>query len=124
MKKDKSLINDMKPCDTDIYDEDIRTIADAKAKGENFCSYKPICVKIREQKGSHAIGCTMRFGIDVAKYIVGGSTLDAELEELKHSGLLNDIPFVNSTDRQNFEEIEGCENILSEIKRVAEYLLR
>ena len=123
MRKDKLLINDMKPCDTNIYDETIITIADAKAKGVNPCPYKSKCDEREALGGSYAVACTMRLGIDVAKYIAGGSTLDAELDELKHSGLLDNRSFVNSADRQNFEEIKGCENILQEIKRVAEYLL-
>lgn len=117
MDKDKELLQQMSPCDTNIYNPAIKTVADAKAIGQNPCPRYQKC------KGTR-VACTLHFGTDVAKYVVLGSTLEAELNELKGSGLFSDRVFINSLDRQVFEKIKDEEKVLAEIERIAKYLLK
>ncbi len=122
MERSKELLADMNPCDADLYNADIRTVDDAKAIGEDYCPKRKECM-YRQGKGEK-VACTLRFGKDVAMYVSQGSKLEAELKELSDSGLFgNGRTFLNSADRKTFEEIEGAEKILSEVKRVAEALL-
>lgn len=116
MERDKILLEVASPCDTDLYDATIKTTADARAIGRNICPHYYKCIDT-------GVYCTLRFGTDAAKYVSQGSTLKAELKEIRNSGLLEGKTFVNSTDRKVFEEIEGADKILTEIERVAGYLL-
>ncbi len=88
MRKTKELATQMSPCDTDIYDKNIRTPEDAKTNGKNPCPRYDQC----QGKG---VACTMRFGVDVARYVLEGSTLDKEIEEVSHPSLMSRT-FINS----------------------------
>ena len=116
MEREKILLEEASPCDTDIYDPRIKTIADARAIGKNICPHYSQCM-------GTGVACTLRFGTDVAKYVSQGLTLEAELEEIRNSGLLENKTCVNSIDRKEFEEIRDPNKVLYEIERVARYLL-
>lgn len=123
MIRDLNYLQQSSPCDVNLYDAEITSIKDARAAGPNPCPHKAVCNERQAHGGARAVKCTMRFGKDVAKFVAGGSTLDAELAELKGSRLFEDVEFVHSEDRETFTEIEGAEEILTAVETVAKKLL-
>jgi hypothetical protein len=123
MGKDRSLLGEMSPCDTDIYDTSIRTIDDARAKGPNYCPRYYLSADKGPKCDPTYAACALRFGKDVAKYVARGSTLEAELDELENKGVLKGKTFVTTKDRKTFEEVRGADKVLAEIKRIAKLLL-
>lgn len=41
--REKKFIKETSPCDTDMADKAIQTVADAKAKGRTWCSNREQC---------------------------------------------------------------------------------
>ena len=118
MIREKEFIKNISPCDVNIYNRALKAKEDVYRLGPVDCPNKLKC------EGQH-VACTMRFGTDVARYSLD-SSLDAELKEIKESGLIERNNWINSKDRLEFETINGRkepEKVLYELKRVAEELL-
>ena len=123
MIRDLKYLQQTFPCDVDIYNSEITSIADARAAGPNPCPNKVICDEKQRRGGRRAVACTLLFGKYVAKFTAQGSTLDAEMEELDGSGLFDGATFTHSEDRKTFKEITGPAEIFAAVRSVAERLL-
>jgi len=115
MEREKRLIIDGSPCDVNYFNKDLLTINQAKEIRRQQCVNYGACK-------TEARPCTLRYGLEVAGYIIKGSSLQKELEELSKADFL-DNEFWYSKDGKEFEKIHEKSLVLRAVAEFAKLVL-
>lgn len=115
MEREKRLILDGSPCDTNYFDRKLLTIQQAVIKGRTYCS------NIEECK-TEKVYCLLRSGLEIAQYVVKGSSLKNELDDFAKVDFLEE-ECLNSIDGKKFEIIKGKAKVLAAVERFARTVL-
>jgi hypothetical protein len=115
MEREKRLILDGSPCDTNYFDRDLLTIEQSLIRGRTSCPNMKECETERAY-------CLLRSGLEIAQYVVKGSSLKEELDDFANAEFL-DKKCWNSTDGKNFEIIQGKAKVLAAAERFARTVL-
>ncbi|MCR4284553.1 MAG: hypothetical protein NUV97_00730 [archaeon] len=100
-QREKRLILDGSPCDTNYFDRTLLTLAQARGRG------REICPRYNECNTHPGPYCSLQSGLDIAKYVVQGQTLEKNVRDFSVAGdFLND-PFIYSVNRRDFPVAQG-----------------
>ena len=98
-EREKRLIVEGSPCDTNFFDSTLLTVQQAKERGKDYCPMRETCK-------TENVMCALRYGWEVASYVAKGGTLAGELAEFGQAPFLKE-GFRNSVNRRDFTIIEN-----------------
>jgi len=115
MGREARLIIEGSPCNVNYFDRNLLTVKQAVEQGLVYCQNRRAC---EESKTF----CTLKYGLEVAKYVIKGSTLKKEIYEFL------DVPFIDEKfwDSENgweFLQIKGKALALRAVERFANTVL-
>jgi hypothetical protein len=110
--RERRLIEDGSPCDTNYFDQNLLTVRQAQERGPQPCQNYAQC-------RGNSVYCTLNHGMAVAKYVVKGGTLQGELSDYIGEADLHE-EFLHSVNGRDFEKIKGKGKIV----RAVEYFAR
>ncbi|MBI2628520.1 hypothetical protein HYW74_00360 [Candidatus Pacearchaeota archaeon] len=113
--RERRLIVEGSPCDTNYFDKSLLTFADAQERGRQMCANYEECQR-------KPMDCALRYGLEVAKYVTKGSTLEAELAEFSQAPFLDNL-FWDSENRMEFIKLNGKARFLKAVERFARSVL-
>ena len=114
-RRESILVEQGSPCDINYFDRSLSTIEQARQRGEEICPNYDECVKRPKN-------CALRYGLEVAKYVMRGGNLRSELLELSEQEHANGI-YWNSNDRCDFSLVREKPQIIKAVERFARIVL-
>lgn len=114
-RREFALVEQGSPCDVNYFDRSLLTLAQARRRGKEICPNYDECKQ-------HPKHCALRYGLEVAKYVMEGGTLKSELLEFAEQGHTNGI-YRNSNDRHDFSLVRGRPQIIRAVERFARVVL-
>lgn len=125
MKRERRLVLDGSPCDTNFYEDGPRTIQESKARGRQMCPHYSKC-----QRGNDEVNgfqCIMRHATEVARYsIKERHSVDVEMNDyrrMKFDQLNPPKGWVWSVDRKNFVMLTDEVDVLTNIQSFARQIV-
>ena len=115
MEREKRLIIEAPPCDTNYFDKTLLTVEQAIERGREYCANRNTC---KERQ----IYCALKYGQEMAKHVVKGSTLEEELREFSIVTFLNE-KFWNSVNGKEYTIIQGKGKVLRAVEGFARIVL-
>ncbi|MAG07613.1 hypothetical protein CMI46_02255 [Candidatus Pacearchaeota archaeon] len=115
MPRERKLITEGSPCDVNYFDKDMLSIEQARIQGRQKCENYGACQKTPRD-------CALRYGREVAKYVVKGGTLKGELSEFSEAPFLDNL-FWTSDDGRLYERLKGKAKFLGAVERFARVVL-
>jgi hypothetical protein len=120
MGKERTLIFDGSPCETNLHPDGPETVADARQLGRQPCPYYDRCNRgfLRDHQ------CVMRMGVEVAKYVLrGGVSLGREMQDFRRDAPRPAGGYIWSEDRENFELVTDFSLVVEKVREFAWQLL-
>ena len=114
-QRERRLIEAGSPCDTNYFDQNLLTVQQAQERGPQLC---PNYAQCRANPGY----CTLNHGLEVAKYVVRGGTLQRELLDYINGADLHE-EFIRTVNRRDFEKIKGKSKIVRAVEHFARVVL-
>ena len=117
-RRELRLVQQGSPCDNNYFDRSLLTITQARQIGRNPCPNYTIC---RQPLGDCSL-CSLRYGAEVAKYVMQGGDLRTELLEFSQ------VPHIveeywNSVNRRDFKLIKGKAQVIRAVEGFARIVL-
>ena len=127
VKRERAMIMDGSPCDTNFHADGPRSIAEAKKQGKSPCPHLEEC-DAGGLNTNTGYGCLLMYGRDVASFVVErGNTVHDEVHgEFKKFFMSSCNPphgFVWSPDRKTFVLIADKNNALKKVEEFAEQVV-
>ena len=113
--RERKLIVEGSPCDANYFDRTLLTVADARERGRQMCANYAECQR-------DPMLCALRYGLEVAKYVTKGSTLENELTEFSQAPFL-DQRFLDSENGIEYIKLKGKARFLKAVERFARVAL-
>lgn len=117
MEREKRLILEGSPCYNNYFNRELLTVDQAIMRGKEPCPNLEEC-----NTESKDIYCLLRSGLEIAQYVVKGSTLEKELGDFSQAEFLEE-ECRDSRDRKKFEIIKGKAKVLAAVERFARTIL-
>ncbi len=115
MEREKRLIIEASPCDTNYFDKTLLTVEQATGKDREYCTNYNQCK-------NGGISCALKYGWQMASHITKGSTLQKELREFSMAPFL-DEEFWNSVNGKEYTRIKGKGKVLRAVEGFARIVL-
>ena len=112
--REKRLIREGSPCDTDYTDRVMQSVSDARKKGEVFC---PNLKQCKKQSTAESIQCYRRVAQEMAGFILDRKSPFEEAIQEEKKGYLSDAPdgkFWVCRDG-GWQVVEGKRNVVDDI---------
>lgn len=117
--REKKLIFDAEPCDTNLYPDGPATVANAKSEGKSFCPHYEKC----KQGALHpktGYQCTMLFGVQVTRFALKERhSIEAEMQDFRKEAPYPSKGYLWSSDRKTFEVIMDHEEAMKKVQKFA-----
>jgi hypothetical protein len=114
-RRELALVEQGSPCDINYFDRSLLTVEQAEQRGKELCPNYDECI-------AHPKNCALRYGLDVAKYVMKGGSLRSELLEFAEQEHTNGI-YRNSNDRCDFSLIRGRSQTIKAVERFSRIVL-
>ena len=118
--REKRLVLEGSPCDTNLYPDGPKTVTEAKTAGPVHCPHRHKCEK--ELTGDTGLDCIMLRGLEVAKNALKEAhSIDKEMRDFGKFFESHHPPkgFVYSANRKEFEIIKDRREIIAKIREFA-----
>jgi len=87
--REKRLIKEASPCDTDFTDKSVQTVSDARAKGRVLCPNHAVC---KERNVRETLNCSRQIAQQFAVHVLDNSNPFHEALQEEVHDLINELP--------------------------------
>lgn len=120
--REKRLIKEGSPCDTDYTDKNMQFVSDAKEKGKVFC---PNLEQCKKRSTAEDIQCYRRVAQEMAGFILNRKSPFEEAVQEERKEYLNDAPDGKFWICRNgeWQVVKGKENAVNDIVAFARVII-